>query len=181
MKLTTITGYIGVATILIIFGGATFFFITFVQSCNNGNLYQAGSGVGSLVDIEKEKYKSEYLKKYADTLLKHYPQYNPLPNDILKSMTAGDDVLDITNIYFSKYPKETYSVQWSGTGFISVRFAYDYEKGEEIIENIRKNSIIGDSVKERMTKRFRIEILDKIDSIISKSKDSINAILKLPI
>jgi len=153
----------------------------FVRSCNNGFGYQAGSGLGSLVDIGHEKYKSEYIEQYVDSFFKVYPQYLPKPGDLAKSMTSGYEFLNMTNIYFDKSPRETYCVQWSGTGFISVRFAYNYETGQEIIENVRNNAIIADSIKQRMTKRLRREILDKIDSLISKSKDSSIAIWKSPI
>ena len=171
-----ILGYIGL-TILVAF---VIFVFPFVRSCNNGFGYQAGSGLGTLVDIDKEKYKSEYIEKYVDTFFKLYPQYLPTPGDLAKQMTSGYEFLNMTNIYFDKYPRETYCVQWSGTGFISVRFAYNYETREEVIENVRANSIIADGVKERMTKRLRTEILDKIDDIISKSKDSTIAIWKSP-
>lgn len=176
MTIGKILGFIGLA-ILIAFG---IFVFSFVRSCNNGFGYQAGSGLGSLVDIDKEKYKSEYIEKYVDTFFKVYPQYLPTPGDLAQSMTSGYEFLNLTNIYFDKYPRETYCVQWSGTGFISVRFAYNYETREEVIENVRANSIVADSTKERMTKRLRFEVLDKIESIISKSKDSTIAIWKSP-
>ena len=171
-----ILSYIGF-TILIAFG---IFVFAFVRSCNNGFGYQAGSGLGSLVDIDKKKYKSNYVEKYVDTFFKVYPQYLPTSGDLAKSMTSGYEFLHMTNIYFDKYPRETYCVQWSGTGFISVRFAYNYETGQEITENVRANSVIADSTKLRMTNRFRVEVLSKIDSIISKSKDSTIAIWKSP-
>ena len=180
MKSSKIFGYIGIVILITIFGGAIYFVVSFVKSCNHGFGYQAGSGLGSLVDIDKEKYKSEYVKRYYDTLLKIYPKYKPLPGDLAKNMTSGYEFLNMTNIYFPDYPNETYCVQWNGTGFISVRFAYNYVTNEEVIENVRANSIISDSVKDRMTKRLRVEILDKIDSIIATSKDSSEAIFIPP-
>ncbi len=176
MTLGKIINYISLA----VFVALVVFIIMFVRSCDKGFGYKAGSGLGSLVDIEKEKYKSEYIEKYVDTFFKIYPRYKPLPGDLAKSMTSGYEFLNLTNIYFDTFPKETYCVQWSGTGFISVRFAYDYEKNEEVVENTRANAIIADSVKQRMTKRLRIEVLDKLDSIISKSSDSAIAIWKPP-
>ena len=76
-----ILGYIGL-TILVAFG---IFAFAFVRSCNNGFGYQAGSGLGSLVDIDKEKYKSEYIEKYVDTFFKLYPQYLPTPGDLARA------------------------------------------------------------------------------------------------
>ncbi len=163
--------------LFVILGVCLVFVVIFIRSCKNGELYQAGSGVGSLVDIDSEKYKSEYLQKYADSFFKLYPKYK-LSEEQEKERASTTEVLDLTNIYFAENPREIYSVQWSGTGFISVRFAYDCENFRDITENVRMNSIIADSVKERMTKRFRKEVLDKIDSIISKSKDSTVAIWK---
>jgi hypothetical protein len=166
--------------ILVVFGSVAIFLIMFVKACNNGFGYQAGSGLGSLVDIDEEKYKSEYIEKYVDTFFKVYPRYKPQAGDLANSMTSGYEFLNLTNIYFDTYPRETYCVQWSGTGFISVRFAYDYEKGEEVIENSRANAIVADSIKQRMTKRLKTEVLSRIDSIISKSADSLIAIWKPP-
>ena len=165
--------------LLIIIIGCTCFIIRFIKSCNYGFGFQAGSGLGSLVDIGNEKYKSEYVKKYAEFFLKANPQYLTPKDDPANAMTSGYEFLEMTNIYFDKYPKEIYCVQWNGTGFISVRFAYNCETKEEVVENRRENVLIPDSTKERMTRRLRVEVLDKIDSIISKSKDSVNAISKL--
>ena len=168
MKVLKYLGYL----ILLIFVVIAIFIYQFL----NGNFYQAGSGLGSLVDIDNEKYKSEYVKKYAEFFLKANPQYLTTQDDPAKAMTSGYEFLEMTNINFEKPPKEIYCVQWSGTGFISVRFAYNCETREEIVENTRENILIPDSTKERMTKRLRIEVLDRIDSIISKSKDSLIAI-----
>lgn len=161
--------------LLISFGGIYFLFSSFMSKWAQK---MQPSGIGSLVDIDEEKYKDEYLMKYVDTFFKIYPQYKPVPGDLAKSMTSGYEFLNMTNIYFNKYPRETYCVQWSGTGFVSVRFAYNYEKNEEVIDNPEANAIVPQQEKERMAKRFRFEILDKIDSIISKSKDSVIAIWK---
>ena len=150
------------------------------KSFDSGDFYQAGSGLGSVFDISKEKYKSQYLQKYADTFLRVYPHYKPTSADYATSMTSGYEFLDMTNIFFENYPMETYCVQWTGTGFISIRFAYNYEKNQAVIENTRENLTVPDNEKERMAKRFRSEVLDKMDSIISKSADSIVAIRKPP-
>ena len=169
---------LGTIAVIILIAAGIFVF-SFVRSCNNGFGYQAGSGVGSLVDIGDDRYKCEYMQKYVDTFFKIYPQYRPTAGDLAKNMTSGYEFLEMTNIYFKKYPNETYCVQWCGTGFVSVRFAYNYQTNQEVIENVRANSIIPDSEKERMTKRFKNEVISKIDSIISKSKDSLIAILKV--
>jgi hypothetical protein len=165
--------YIGIIIAIIV----AIFIFSFVRSCNDGFGYQAGSGLGSLVDIGHEKYKSKYLAQYVDTFFKIYPKYRVDSGDFtIKNMTSSYDFLHLTNIHFDNYPKETYCVQWSGTGFISVRFAYNYEINEEVVENPRNDRLISDSIKDRMTQRLRTEVLDRIDSIISKSKDSTVAI-----
>lgn len=139
---------------------------------------QPGSSIGSIVNIEKEKYKDEYLKKYSDTFFKVYPQFKPLHGDRAKSTFEGYEFLKITYFYFNKSPRETYGVQWSGTGYVSIRFAYNYEKNEAVIENSNIDSIILVKERNRISLRFRNEILDKIDSIISNSSDSVIAIMK---
>ena len=163
---------------VVLFSALCVFVFAFIKSCNNGFGYKAGSGLGSLVDVGGEKYKSEYLQKNADTFFTIYPEYKPLAGDRTNEMTRGYEFLNLTSIYFKHYPTETYCVQWSGTGFISVRFAYSYERNEEVLENTRDNVIVPESEKERMTKRFKTEVLARIDSIIAKSKDSIMAIYK---
>ena len=177
MKAIKILGLV----VLVVFGAVAIALIIFVRACNDGFGYRAGSGLGSLVDIDGEKYKSEYLEKYVDTFFTAYPRYKPRSGDLTESMTSGYEFLNLTSIYFDSYPRETYCVQWSGTGFISVRFAYDYEKGEEVIENERANAMVADSIKQRMTKRLKTEVLSRIDSIISKSADSSIAIWKPPV
>lgn len=149
----------------------------FVRTCNNGFVYRAGSGVGSLVDIADEKYKCEYLQQYVDTFFGIYPQYKLPPGNSAESVIGDDNFMHLTTIYFDNSPRQTYFVQWCGTGFVSVRIAYDNQKKDFIVENIRENVVVTDSIKKAMTKRFKTEVLDKIDSIISTSKDSANAIL----
>jgi len=150
--------------------------ISFVRSCNSGFGYQAGSGLGSLVDIGGEKYKHSYLQKYADTFFLIYPQYKVPKSDPTTNMTSGYEFLNLTKFYFDTKPREIYCVQWEGTSFISVRFAYNYETGQEVLENTREKVYVDKMQKQRMTKRLRNEILDKIDSIISKSQDKDSAI-----
>lgn len=152
--------------------------LPFIMACKYGIGYQAGSGLGSLVDVADDKYKCEYLQQYADTFLSIYPQYKLPPGNSAESMIGDDNFMNLTSIYFDNYPRQTYFVQWCGTGFVSVRMAYDNQKREAIVENIRENVIITDSIKKEMTKRFKTEVLSKIDSIISVSKDSTNAIQK---
>jgi hypothetical protein len=150
--------------------------IVFVRACNNGFGYQAGSGLGSLADIGNEKYKHSFLKKYSDTFFVIYPEYRVPASDPTERMTSGYEFLDMTKFYFSETPKEIYCVQWEGTGFVSVRFAYNYETGVEVIENRREKVYVAEDEKERIAKRLRVEILDKIDSIIARSKDKDSAI-----
>lgn len=155
--------------------------VWFFVELNRGFGYKAGSGLGSLVDIDNEKYKHEYVAKYLDSFFKVYPYCMRDSGDYIKPMIRGYEFLNLSNIYFRTHPRETYCVQWSGTGFISVRFAYDYENGIDVFENERAGALIADSVKQRMTTRLRTEVLDKIDSIIAKSADSTVAIYKRPI
>src|SRR5687767_8546450 len=122
--------------------------ISFVRACNNGFGYRAGSGLGSLVDIGGEKYKHSYLQKYADTFFVLYPQYKVPASDPTESMTSGYEFLDLTKFYFNERPKEIYCVQWEGTSFISVRFAYNYETGQEVLENIREKVYVDEHEKE---------------------------------
>ena len=56
------------------------------------------------------------------------------------------------------------------------RFAYNYETGQEVLENTREKVYADEHEKERMTKPLRVEVLDRIDSIIAKSKDRDSAI-----
>ena len=60
-----------------------------------------------------------------------------------------------------------------GTGFISLRFAYNYQNGQEILKNTRD---VNEFEKQRMTKGSRVEVPDRLDSIIAKSKDRDSAI-----
>jgi len=140
----------------------------------------AGTGLGSIADIDSTKYKDEYYIKYADTFFKSFPEYKK-PDSISGSNQASTyDFLNLTPFYFDKSPKEIYYVQWEGTGFISVRFGYNLDKQEEVFENPRNQTFIDEQEKLRIKQRFRHEILDKIDSLISVSKDKDSAIYKPP-
>jgi len=172
MKSMKIGGIIG----LIVLGIILIAVISLVRACNSGFGYQAGSGLGSLVDIGHEKYKAEYLKRYADTFFRLYPQYKVPNGDPSEYVATSYDFLDMTKFYFNSNPQETYFVQWEGTGFISVRFAYDYRTGQQVLENPRNKVFVSEKEKERMTNRLRFEILDRIDSIIAASKDKDSAI-----
>jgi hypothetical protein len=138
--------------------------------------YQAGSGLGSLVDIDSQKYQSRYLEKYADTFFSIYPQYK-VPPIQANNITDGYEFLHLTSFYFDTKPREIYCIQWEGTGFISMRFAYNYETDRNVIENHRQKRYVDQNEKLRMEKRLITEVLNRIDSIIAKSKDRDSAIV----
>ena len=175
MKKTSTYGSIGSAIFISIFISSVFLVTSFIESCG-GFYYEAGSGVGSLVDIDKEKYKTEFLEKYTDSFFKTFPQYKPTQADSGNSLISDSSVFMPSIFHFLKNPNEAYCVQWNGTGFISIRYAYNYDRNELIIENTRTKTVVADSEKLRIEKRFRSEILGRIDSVISKSKDSSIAI-----
>ena len=164
MTIGKILGYIGL-TILIVF---VVFVILFARSCNNGGLYQAGSGLGSVTTIENYKYQQQYYEKYADTFLAKFPEYKVPNDDPSAHMTSGYKFLNMTKFYFDKSPKEIYCVQWQG---IDVRMAYNVDRDEMIIENPRDKVYIDKKEKERISKRLRAEVIDKLDSIIANSVD----------
>jgi len=171
MTIGKIFGYIGL-TVLIVF---IVLVIPFVRSCNNGDLYQAGSGLGSMTTVDNYKYQQQYYEKYADTFLAKFPEYRVPKDDPSAYMTSGYEFLNMTKFYFDKSPKEIYCVQWQG---IDVRMAYNVDRNEMIIENPRDKVYIDKAEKERMSKRLRAEVIDKLDSIIANSPDKDSALLK---
>ena len=149
--------------------------IFLLKTCENEFGYQAGTGLGSIADIDSTKYKDEFYIKYVDSFFKLFPAYKK-PDSIYGSNQASSyDFLHLTPFYFNKKPKEIYYVQWQGTGFISVRFGYNLDRHEEIFENPRNETDIDEQEKLRIKNRFRHEILDRIDSLISVSKDKDSA------
>ena len=146
----------------------------FLVGCDCSGIYQAGSGLGSVAEVENYKYEQNYYEKYADTFLVKFPQYKVPSDDPSASMTSGYEFLNMTKFYFDKSPREIYCVQWQG---ISVRMAYSIDKHKEIIENPRNNVLIDTNEKRRMSIRLRQEVIDKIDSLIANSKDKDSAIL----
>jgi hypothetical protein len=171
MTFGKILGYI-VWTILIVI---LVFAILLWSACNNGGLYQAGSGLGSVTTVENYKYQQNFYEKYADSFLIKFPQYKIPKDDPSAYMTSGYEFLNMTKFYFDKSPKEIYCVQWQG---IDVRMAYSVDRNEMIIENPRNKVYIDKSEKERMSKRLRTEVIDKIDSLIANSVDKDSALLK---
>jgi hypothetical protein len=171
MTIGNIFRYIGLTLLIVII----ITIILFARACNNGALYQAGSGLGSVTTVENYKYQQRYYAKYADTFLVAFPNYQVPKDDPSQSMTSGYEFLNMTKFYFDKSPREIYCVQWQG---IDVRMAYNVDNNEMIIENPRSKVYIDKAEKVRMSVRLRTEIIDKIDSIISKSTDKDSAILK---
>jgi hypothetical protein len=97
-----------------------------MEGCDCSGIYQAGSGLGSVAEVENYKYKQSFYAKYADTFLQKFPQYRVPDNDPSADMTRGYEFLNMTKFYFDKNPKEIYCVQWQG---ISVRMAYSINRG----------------------------------------------------
>jgi len=159
MRVIAFIALIFTATVIILFFLA-------LRSLTNGSLYQAGSGLGSVASVENYKYDQDYYQKYADTFLLKFPQYQVPQNDPSASMTSGYEFLNMTKFYFNKPPREIYCVQWQG---IDVRMAYNVDSYEMIIENPRNKVFIDKAEKERMSKRLRTEVIDKIDSLIARS------------
>lgn len=165
-----VLGYAGLIILVIIL----VVFILFVRACKNGDLYQAGSGLGSVTSVDNYKYQQQYYEKYADSFLLKFPQYRVPKDDPSANMTSGYEFLNLTKFYFATPPREIYCVQWQG---IDVRMAYNIDRGEEIIENPRQNVYIDKKEKERMSERLRNEIIKKIDSLIANSKDKDSALI----
>jgi hypothetical protein len=160
----------------VIAGFALLFYI--YRSFKTG--YQAGSGLGSVFDIGEQRHQHRYLRKYADTFLIAFPQYKVPDPDPSGYMTSGYEFLDMTKFYFDNAPREIFCIQWEGTGFVSARFAFNCETNQLVIENTRSKVYVDDSEKQRMEKRFRVEVLSRIDSLIAISADRDSAILVLP-
>ena len=173
MTFGKILSYIGLTILIVLFIGV----ILLWRACNNGELYQAGSGLGSLTHIDKYKFKSAYYKRYSDSLFNKFPKYVVPKDDPSFYMTQGYEFLNMTKFYFDKSPREIYCVQWEQG--INVRMAYNVDSNNSIIENPRKNIIIPNFEKDRMRNRLRTEIIDKLDSLIENSADKDSAILKI--
>ena len=134
-----------------------------VRGYNSGFGY-GKQGLGSIAYIDSTKYKDEYYIKYVDTFFKYFPTYKK-PDSISGSILASSyEFLNLTPFYFDKKPKEIYYVQLDGG--IYVRFGFNIDKQEEVFEN-SNNPSSDEQEKLRIKERFRHEILDKIDSLIS--------------
>jgi hypothetical protein len=173
MTLGKISGY----TALTIFIVISVLFFLLIRACHNGDLYQAGSGLGSVTRIDKYKFKSEFYEKFSDSLLSKFPEYRVPKDDPSFYMTQGYEFLNMTKFYFNKTPKEIYCVQWQG---IDVRMAFNVDDYKEVIENSRNNVFVPRDEKDRMRKRLQTEIIDKLDSMITNSvyKDSARLTIK---
>ncbi len=171
MKVLKVAGYTIFALLAVIIIAGIFL----DNALKGGKVYQAGSGLGSVTSLEIYKYRQEYYEKYADTFLMKYPQYQAPKDDPSTYMTSGYEFLNMTKFYFDKLPREIYCVQWQG---IDVRMAYDIDNNEMIIENPRAKVYIDQVEKERMRKRLRTEVIDRMDSIIAASADKDSALLE---
>jgi hypothetical protein len=73
-----------------------------IVEVQNGDLYQAGSGLGSVTTVENYKYEQNYYQKYADTFLLKFPQYQVPKNDPSATMTSGYEFLNMTKLSFQQ-------------------------------------------------------------------------------
>ncbi len=135
------------------------------------NWYGApGSGLGTNATVEVEKYKTEYRRKYGDSLKSIYPELQ-VPNST-NPIYDGYEFLKLQAFQLNTPPKEIYYIQWEGTGFIEVRMAYNLEDNTWLNHNTTTSN--------RVKKRFKKEILNKIDSLITISPEKDSAIFISP-
>jgi hypothetical protein len=148
------------------------------------NWYGAGSGYGILVisDSTADKYKTSYLERYADTLLKKYPRYM-IPESINRPIlmqypqeNRTDTIYEypgaINDICFflPDPPREIYFIQWQGgTGFW-IREVRDVDRMLTYVEYSGRPPE-PDTLKKRIEKRFMKEIYSRIDSLIVASPE----------
>ncbi len=143
------------------------------------NWYSAGSGLGSVVDLSGTKYKSKFYAKYTDSLYKYFPQYKRPDSVATSGLESNYSFLNLSAFYFNSPPEEIYYMQWEGTGFESIRFAYDITHHRDIYESTDLE--VSEEEKQRIEKRFRETILHKLDSLIGKSVDKDTAIFVNPL
>lgn len=129
-----------------------------------------GSGLGTNATVEVEKYKTEYRRKYGDSLKSIYTELQ-VP-DSTNPLSKGMSFLNMQPFHLTEPPEEIYYIQWSGTGFIEVRMAYDLERNSWIDSDTTNSK--------RIKQRFENEILSKIDSLISISVDKDSAVFISP-
>ena len=160
-----------------------------ISSCDFGNLYEPGSGYGVLVSFEDNRFKTEYLERYSDTLFKYFPEYqvpDSLNNPILINYPQENRTDTtykypsreyLTCYYIPTYPREIYSVQWSGTNGFWIREVMDIDNNIHYFE-YRDTKPVSEEDKKRFENRFLKEIYYKLDSLIENSVESKEALLK---
>jgi hypothetical protein len=140
------------------------------SSCDTNYYGAPGSGLGTVASIDAGTFNTNYRRQYGDSLIANNKRFQ-IP-DSLDFINVGYDFLNLQPYHLSSHPQEIYYIQWSGTGFIEVRIAYDV---------VNKQTIQADTAtSNRIKNRFKNEILNKIDSLIEKSPDRDSAIYVSP-
>lgn len=185
IKKISIGFIITIAIITLMYFGFLYYF---------GHNFGGGSGYGILVDSDSitltQKYKTEYLERYADTLLKKFPEYR-IPDSInvpsfieypeenrTDTFYYYPGYLNDICFYIASKPREIYCIQWhnSGTGFY-IRTVEDVDKNIRYEEYLNRE-LVSVEQKKRIEKRFMKEIYAKLDSLIQHSQEYDSALYR---
>jgi len=121
--------------------------------------------IGTITHAESKNIYGNYFGKYIDSFYVYHPEHKT-PKQFEQNIPHYDH-LKTLDFYFSKEPKEIYSVGFRG--FVSIRFVSSTIYGEF------NGKIYNEMEIERIKTRFETEIIPKFEKIILKyeSKDSI--------
>lgn len=149
--------------------------------------FGAGSGYGILVNSDSirltQQYKTQYLERYADTLLEKFPEYR-IPDTInvptienypqenrTDTFYNYPGYLNDICFYIASKPREIYCIQWhnGGSGFY-IRTVEDLDNYIRYEEYSHQEPVSVEQ-KKRIEKRFMKEIYAKLDSLIQHSQE----------
>lgn len=136
--------------------------IILFHSCNNSEIYKVGNRV-TLDYVIETKMSLSIVRTYLDTIVS-LDQYRVPAKWQPFDKLVNIDSIDTKRIYFQSNPEEMYLIQFNGMLLIADVFNENIVKGDWVAN--RKNISI--SEEERIKKRFRVEILDKIEAMAKK-------------
>ena len=137
--------------------------LVIINACNDVVIYKAGNRV-TLDYVIETKLSFNVIRNYIDTMVQK--QGYDVPQKWAQYYKLIDlDSIDSKRIYFKDNPEEMYLVQLNGVLLLSDVYNENIVKGDWVATSERMPKKEADRVK----KRFKEEVLDKIETMAKKN------------
>ncbi len=138
------------------------FMISFLNSCDYAEIYKVGNR-RTLDYVIETKINFKILRIYLNKIIQM--QEHQVPEKWVHYDKLIDiDSIDTKRIYFKNNPEEMYLMQFNGVLLLADVFNENIVKGDWVSN--RKNITVNEE--ERIKKRFKVEVLNRIELMAKK-------------